>query len=237
MAARTRTPTLAEIIARGAAEEIKDIHTTIPAVVVAYDATTQRADVQVAVGDVSDGEAYLPPPHVNVPVLFPCFGDFVICAPLKEGQEVLLFVSERDTDRWIDEGGIIRTPDDERRFDEDDVFCYPGVITGNKALPATVATPDSLVIATRDGSTRIVIEDGEVTIHAGSVKIGDATAVALALAGLVNANFSALAATLAPLAAAWTATQPAGGPLVVPPATPFVPFVPSSVDATKAKGV
>lgn len=237
MTDRTRTPTLPEVIARGAAEAIKVVHTTIPAVVVSYDPATQRADVQIAVGDVSDGEAYLPPPHVNVPVLFPCFGDFVICAPLKKDQEVLLFVSERDTDRWIEEGGIIEVPDDERRFDEDDVFCYPGVITGNSALPATVATSNSLVIATRDGSTRVVVEDGEVTIWAGSVKIGDATAVALALAGLVNANFSALAATLAPIAVAWTATQPTGGPLVVPAATPFVPFAPSAVDATKAKGV
>lgn len=232
-----RTPKLSELIERGAAQVLRDVHTCIAAVVVSYDAATQTADVQPAIKEAYLEQDYDPAPFVGVPVKFPVFGDWVICAPLAVGQEVLLHVVERSTDEWIERGGRVGVPSDPRTFDEDDVFVDPGVIPRNKSLPATVATNNSLVLASRDGTTRIEIAAGEVTINGASVKIGDASALPLAKALEVTNNYALLNATLAPIIAAWTAAAAAGGPLLVPVGAVIPPFVPGAVATTKAKGV
>jgi len=105
-----------------------DIHTVLPGVVVKYDAKTRRADIQPSLKRKMPGGKYLEFPVIpDVPVRYSGNKEFTIHFPLKKGDEVLLFVTERGTDKWKSSGGQDIEEPDLRRFDIQDCIA----ITGN----------------------------------------------------------------------------------------------------------
>ena len=88
-------------------ELLKRVHTSLPGVVVAYNAATRRARVQPAVdhmispdgnphADFADLEPMPNPVILDVPVIFPAGGGYTVHFPLLPDDPVLLLFSERD---------------------------------------------------------------------------------------------------------------------------------------------
>lgn len=246
-----RTPTWRATLDRAVRTGIATIHTSIPAVVVSYDAATQRATVQPCIKRrLGTGETFEYPALVDVPVKQPSTADYAIHLPVSAGTEGLLHFSERSLDEWLIEGGTGVEASDPRRFDEQDGVFAPGHMSNDQALPAAARPGDALCIGTRDGSVRMEIRaGGVVTIFADEVRLGNDTAQALALAQLVAAQLADLAAKINPVLVAFDTAALVGGAIepvplpftVLAPPSPPAPligtYVPGSVAATRAKGV
>jgi hypothetical protein len=119
---------------------------------------------------------WTPGASVDVPILFYSVGQFVITLPIKPGDEVLLFISDRCINSWWQNGGI-QNQFTLRTHDLADAFAFPGP----KSLPNVFVNinPDNLQIRTKDGSCYIEMTPaGVVNIVApGGVNITAPTIV------------------------------------------------------------
>jgi len=124
-----------------------DVHTTLPGVVEKYDAKTRRADIQPSLKrKMPDGKFMEFPIIPDVPVRYSGNKEFTIHFPLKKGDEVVLFVTERGTDKWKAAGGKDIEEPDLRRFDIQDCIA----ITGNAPQEFIVAEEAGLQIIHKD---------------------------------------------------------------------------------------
>lgn len=228
-----RDPTIVEGVQAVVQGERAEQRTAIPASVQSYDAATQRATVQAGVQlQLQDGSTISEPVFANVPVAWPSAGGYSIHAPLSAGDEVLVVFAERSIDEWLAKGGYDRVALDTRRFSAQDAIVIPGLRSAPQALPTNARPADAICVAAADGAVRMEIRaGGVVTIFATEVRLGDDSAVALALADLVNTRLSSIKTAydththVAP---------PGGGATAVP--VPLIGAL-ASVAATKAKGV
>ncbi len=153
MTTRGRTPTLQEVIRRAIDARLNDVHTAMPAVVVSYDATSQKANVQPQLQRKfkNDNLAINLPVITNVPVVFPRSGQAFISFPVKAGDQVMLIFSERSLDRWLDSGGIV-DPADRRKFHLSDAVALPGLYPFSDTV---AADPDDILIKNGDTELRV----------------------------------------------------------------------------------
>lgn len=159
------------------------MHTVLPARVLAYDHTMQKATVQPVVrwahADAETGDLvrYVPPPIANVPVQFPG-----VAWPLLAGDFVTVLIAERSIDEWKTTGAGDTTPQDPRRFDPSDAIALPGLHSFASPLPAAAVDPAAVVLW-----------------HRGlDVKLGSSAAVDfVALASLVQAELQEIRTMLA----------------------------------------
>jgi len=145
------TPEDEDILKAAIRSEIYEMHTCMPATILVYDHTTQKATVQPVIrGRRFDPETetvshYKMAAISNVPVQFPQGTGFSITYPLTVGDPVLLVFSERSLDEWL----LTATPDnlnqDFRRFDISDAVAIPGVRPF--VTPQTQVDPTAMVIA------------------------------------------------------------------------------------------
>lgn len=121
------TPT--DIIRQAINYQLRGVNTAIPAEIVSYDYTQQRADVKPLLNRKYKGEEEGTPLPIitNVPVIFPRGGNFSMHWPLNAGDTILLVFSERSLDEWVYEGGQV-TPNDPRMFNLSDAIAIPGLI-------------------------------------------------------------------------------------------------------------
>lgn len=143
-----------------------DLHTSMPAIVISFDAKTRTVTAQPAIQRVfSDGEgisgAVNLPPCVDVPVIFPSGGGYEITFPVKEGDECLLIFSERCIDRWFSTGEPSE-PSDYRHHDLSDAFAIVGV----KSLPASTEV-DLTAMKIGNAEHKISINDEGVVVNIG----------------------------------------------------------------------
>jgi hypothetical protein len=200
------------------------VNVALPGVVESYDESTNTATVRPAVRlhrideDTEERIAERHPAIPQVPVARPQFGSyFELECPLQAGDHVLLLVCDRSIDGYVQTGNADNIPQDVRRFDWSDAVALPVWVRSHEQATARV----------------VVATDGTITVEGTNVKLGASAIKAVALAPDVATNLTAIATTLSPLAAAWAATQPAGGPVTAPPATPIVPYTPTSTASTK----
>ena len=143
-----------------------DLHTSMPAIVMSFDAKTRTVTAQPAIQRVfSEGEgisgAVNLPPCVDVPVVFPSGGGYEITFPVKEGDECLLIFSERCIDSWFTTGEPSE-PADYRHHDLSDAFAIVGI----KSLPAaTEVDLEAMHIGNTDN--KISINDESVSVNVG----------------------------------------------------------------------
>jgi hypothetical protein len=183
MTDETDNPSLEEVIRTAIRAALGQVHVCLPASVLSYDRTTQKATVQPAIRaryrDVASGAllSYLPPPIPNVPVVWPAATGSSLTMDLVQGDWVTLVVAERSTDEWRSTGRTDNLAQDLRRFDWSDARAVPG------GLPFVGAIPPAGVAA------------GAVVLRGADVRLGDATATDfVALASLVLARLNALEA-------------------------------------------
>ena len=157
------------------------INTAIPGIIESFDSLTQTVSVTPAIKMrvwIDNEESYVQYPKIiNVPLVFPGVktNGFFITMPVSPGDECLLIFSQRAIDNWHDKGDI-QTPEEgvgSRHHDLTDAFA----ILAPVSLPNVVLNynQNDLELRNRDGSVKITLSDGGITITgnltvSGSIK-------------------------------------------------------------------
>lgn len=146
------TPTLEDLFDSLTDNILSTINTCMPAIVVDYDNSTQRAKVQPCFKrKYSTGEVKNLPIIVNVPILFPRTENSFISFPIKKNDYVLLLFSQRSLDKFLSQGGIVAV-DDPRKFDLTDAIALVGFFH-----TSIESSEDAIRIKNKD--TKIDIKD------------------------------------------------------------------------------
>jgi hypothetical protein len=141
-----------------------NVHTSFPGVVVNYDAKTRRADIQPSLKRKMPDGAFLEFPIINdVPIQFPGTKKCTIHFPLEKDDEVSVFVMERSSDKWRDDGGKSIEDEDPRRFNLMDCFAVPGLQPIE--FPETPETGVSIILEEKQ---KILIDKDIITIENGT---------------------------------------------------------------------
>ena len=142
--------------------QLRGVNTSIPAEIVKYDYTKQKADVQPLLRKkYKDGTVESLPIITNVPVVFPKGGAFSMHWPLSVGDSMLLVFAQRSLDEWLIDGGEV-TPQDPRMMDLSDAIAIPGLMPFSPASSA----PDNDNFNLEIGSARMRISpSGQFCFH------------------------------------------------------------------------
>ncbi len=231
------------------------IHTSLPAVVKAYNPVTNVVLAQPSIKAAffkGDGEReYDTLPVVPFPVLWPRFGGKVIRGLLEPGDHVLLVFSEAGLAEWRATGQMSE-PRDARRLSIGYGFAIPGAYPDVEAMsPAdAIEVAAGALIIGEDGGDQMLIGGTVPGIRFGKLALSP---VALAIptnagiAGVVtaiNALIAVIAALIAALATHTHVAPPGGGPTAPPvypgpamPAAPAAAPAAATVASTLVKSV
>ena len=154
-------------------QTLKEVNTSMPGLIVEYDSATKRAKVQPAVLLVTtDLKEHVRPPIVDVPVLHPSGGGYVVHLPLKKDDPVMLLFSERGISQFK-ETYRVSAPDDGAVLSMRDAVAIPG-FGAQEIAPAT----DGLCAQTEDGADYFSIKPGDITVKStGTVTLRGASHV------------------------------------------------------------
>jgi hypothetical protein len=140
-------PSDPELIRRAIEARLAEVHTSIPAMVISYDATTQTCEVQPLVkrlvpsdkDGVLESESY--PRIKNVPVAFPRTALFVFHFPLAFGDTVYLLCPERSIAEWRTTG-IESAPGDARLHPLAGAVALPGLYPAASPMVPSGSDPE-----------------------------------------------------------------------------------------------
>lgn len=145
----------------------KRLHTFGPGMVREYDPETKRAAVQVALnmlvsrdGDMNNLSSMARPVIQDVPVCWPSSGGYVQIMPVRSGDMVMVFFSERGIEAFK-ETFEVSDPTPDRIMSEIDAVAVPGF----GALRITPATTTGAAIQTEDGTKSVRIEEDRVEAY------------------------------------------------------------------------
>jgi len=150
-----------------------DVRVAIPGIVVSFDPVAQVASVQPAVRERwRDQHGNLNwvqmPVLLDVAVVFPRAGDFVLTMPLQAGDEVLVIFADMDYSAWWANGGV-QNQEDIRRHDLSDAICIPGPWSQPRVIQSYNTTAAEL--RSLDGTTKVTVKQGEIDITAATVNV------------------------------------------------------------------
>lgn len=142
------TPTLRGFVDSLVSRGLEGMRVSMPGRVEAYDATTQKADVQPLVKrrytDAAGVEQVERLPVVpSVPVIFPGAGEYSITFPVDIGDVVLLVFADSSLDLWLARGGEV-DPEDTRSHALTDAVAIPGLRPFRSAIDGVPS--DALVV-------------------------------------------------------------------------------------------
>jgi hypothetical protein len=170
--------------------------TAIPCIVTAVDLAKLTCECQPAIkGRVEDDNGVVTlvnlPLLVDVPVVFPSAGGFIITMPLKVDDEVLVVFASRCIDAWWQSGGI-QKPMEARMHDLSDGFAIPGPRSQAKLPAGSVSTTDlemrndagtAVIAIGADGKIKL---KGDLTVTGKITATGEVTAMAVSPATAVK---------------------------------------------------
>jgi hypothetical protein len=136
--------------------------------VTAFDAAKQTISAQPVLKQLLDGddEADMLPIIEDVPLVLFGSGDMWMTVDISVGSYVLLLVSERAIETWLDQGGIV-DPQRNRIFDLSDAIAIPGINPYPDILPGLAS--DAITLRLRDNTASITLEtDGTITLSNGN---------------------------------------------------------------------
>ncbi len=153
---------------------LNGINTSQPGIVVSFDPSTNKANIQPALNKAFLSGEMAQPILSNVPIMFPQNITF----PINIGDYVLLIFSQRSLDLWLSVGGRV-TPNDPRKFDLSDAIAIPGLKPFNSDFSANNGTDFKISFA---GSEIKILANGNIEIKTSNkVAIGKSTAELLDL--------------------------------------------------------
>jgi hypothetical protein len=156
-------------------EKFADVHTHLPAQIVAYDSATNLVSIQpcinrIRIDDPNNLTSIRLPQIDDVPVHHLGSGKCLLTVAPQVGSYGSYHVSERSLTRWLNEGGT-NPPDQARKFDITDGFFVPGLYTliedGDNGLIDPAVSEDRIELRTREKTTFVAVTDvGDVRINA-----------------------------------------------------------------------
>lgn len=169
------------------------VWTAMPGIVQSVDLTAMTCKVQISIQgtvEMSDGttKSVDYPPLINVPIVFPSAGGFIITLPLAQGDEVLVVFASRCIDSWWQSGGYNNRPMEARMHDLSDGFAIPGprsqpnVVGGISSTGAQIRNDAGTTYVEIAGDGKIkLVSPSEVDITAPLTKVTGALTVTGAL--------------------------------------------------------
>ena len=134
------------------------IQKVIPAQIVSYDRTTNRAVVKILALDItSTGEKLEMKPIPNIPVLMLSGGGFTFSFPVKENQTGWLIAADRDISVFKSLLSVF-TPASYRQHQYEDGFFIPDKVSGFQIAESEA---DAVILTSLDGATKITLQDGQ----------------------------------------------------------------------------
>lgn len=149
-----------------------NLRVAAPGIIQSFDPVTQTATVQVAIREKVVGSdlttAWVEIPLLlDVPVMMPRAGGFVMTFPVKQGDECLVLFSDMCIDAWFSSGGI-QNQMERRRHDLSDGIAILGLWSQPNKLSNFSTTAAQL--RTVDGSAYISLQHNEIDLVAATVK-------------------------------------------------------------------
>lgn len=160
----TASVSLPELLKRSFREMMKDVGTSIPGHILAFDPSTQLAQIQIGIVRVDvSGRTFTPPPIIECPVYI-YGGDYAVEVQIDAGLEGIVLFSQRCIDAWVQTGGVAQNPI-LRFHDFSDAYFLPGMRSKPNALSAY--TNNGIRIRNADGSKYFWLKNdgtGEITV-------------------------------------------------------------------------
>ena len=148
-----------------------NLRVAMPGIIDSWDAATQTATVQLALREKlrnAGAEKDIDIPLlVDVPVIMPKAGGYLLAFTPAAGDEVLVIFGDMCIDAWWQSGGI-QNQDEMRRHDLSDGFA----VFGCWSQPNKPVLPTQGVrLQTEDGTTNITLTGGSVAINAAEIAL------------------------------------------------------------------
>lgn len=156
--------------------QLDDINTCYPAKIVSYDPKTQLATCKLQVEDYYTGidYSYRKQPAsllIDVPVMIPQAGGWMLTFPVKEGDDCLVLFAQKGYDHWLYSGasetGLINgrpTPDHYREYDYRDAICIMGIRPVPRAIPNY--NPEDMELRNEGLTHRLTFKaNGDIEMH------------------------------------------------------------------------
>lgn len=156
--------------------DFEDINTCYPAKIVSYDPATQMATCKIQVEDYYVGIGYSyrkqeAPLLVDVPVMIPQAGGWMLTFPVKEGDDCLVLYAQKGYDQWLYSGasetGLIGgrpTAEHYRAYDNRDAICIVGLRPVPRAIPNY--NPDDMELRNESLTHRMTFKaNGDIEVH------------------------------------------------------------------------
>lgn len=145
---------------------MKNVYTGIPGHVLSFNASTQRAQIQIGIVRINnDGTIWNIPPIVDVPVQFPG-DDYVLEYQINPGCEGYIHFSQRCLDGWKQTGGVADNPV-ARFHNKQDAFFSPG--GRSLANPITSFSNNGVRLRDSSGNRHVWIKnDGTMVVKNGN---------------------------------------------------------------------
>jgi hypothetical protein len=108
------------------------------------------------------------PVLVDVPIIYPGGGGFIMTFPIAAGDDCLVIFADRCIDSWWQSGGI-QNPAELRLHDLSDGFA----LVGPRSLPRVPSniSPNSVQVRSQDGQTYMNLANGRIDLVADEVNI------------------------------------------------------------------
>lgn len=151
----------------------------LPAKVLSYDRTTNRATVQPLIMVVTtDDTAIQRPPVASIPVMQYGGGGFMVSAPVKAGDIGWIKANDRDISLFL-QGGDHSPPNTFRKKSFSDAMFIPDVMGG---YTIDGADTNNLVVQSLDGTSKVSVGTDKITLKVGGVSL-EVSASGVAITG------------------------------------------------------
>lgn len=143
------------------------IWTAIPGIIQSVDFEAMTCEVQPTIQgvifDENSNQTFVNLPLlVDVPLVFPSAGGFILTFPIAAGDEVLVVFASRCIDAWWQSGGI-QKPMEARMHDLSDGFAIPGPRSQPNVVPGISET--DVQLRNQDGTTYVgITDDGKIEL-------------------------------------------------------------------------
>lgn len=150
-----------------------EMRTACPGIIQSFDDVAQTVVVQLALTEVIRDAKNVPTPTqipllVDVPIVIPRAGGFMLTVPVQQGDECLVIFGDMCIDAWWQSGGV-QNQVEKRRHDLSDGFAILGCWSQPKKISNYSATAAEL--RSEDGSVKVKLESGKATVQAPEVDV------------------------------------------------------------------
>lgn len=201
---------LSDMLREALSSALRQLMIGLPGRVVSFNPDRQRAQIQLGIRRVLDGQPITLPIIGDVPVQFSGNDQWYAWHEVTVGTEGFIHFSQRAIDTWLSQGGPA-TPSDFRMFAAEDAFFSPGYRSNPGVIPGFVN--EGCGLSSYDGSTRIHLTNGAIVITAGGSTIAiDGSGVSINGQSLTHNGTNVGDTHRHPITGGSSAPGPTGGP-------------------------